>query len=131
MIVKRINFAVNIYWSSFYSKIPISNHRLPCNTWMAQNTNACHECIYIIWLSKQCVCIRCKWIKSQWSDLAKFTFLQSLPVATPLPRHFDTQGFTVVALDSSSNADRNSLSGRTCAWYCYNSFLGKTFNRGI
>lgn len=63
-------------------------------------------------LLKQCVCIRYKSIKSQWSDLTKFTFLQSLPVATPLPRHFDTKGFTIVALDSSGNADRNNLSGR-------------------
>ena len=33
-------------------------------------------------------------------------------VAVPLPSHFNTQSFTTLALDSSDNADRNSLSGR-------------------
>ena len=62
--------------------------------------------------NKQCMCISYKLIKSQWSNLAKSTFLQSLPVAVPLPSHYDTKSFTTVALDIFGNADRNSLSER-------------------
>ena len=61
---------------------------------------------------KQCICISCKSIKPQWSNLSKFTVLQSLSVAFPLHSHFDTQSFTIVVLDRSYSADRNSLSGR-------------------
>ena len=35
-----------------------------------------------------------------------------MSVAFPLHSHFDTQSFTIVVLDRSYNADRNSLSGR-------------------
>ena len=35
-----------------------------------------------------------------------------MPVAVPLPSHFDAKSVATVALDSSGNADRNSLSGR-------------------
>ena len=35
-----------------------------------------------------------------------------MPVAVPLPSHYDTKSFTTVALDSFGNADRNSLSER-------------------
>ena len=61
---------------------------------------------------KQCMHISYKSIKSQWSNLARFTVLQSFSVAVPLLNNFDTQIFTIVAPDNSDNADRNSLSGR-------------------
>ena len=51
-------------------------------------------------------------IRSKWFNLAKFTILQSLPVAVPLRSYFDTQSFTVVALDNSDNANRGSISER-------------------
>ena len=35
-----------------------------------------------------------------------------MPVVVPLPSHFDIQNFTIVALDSSDSAERNSISGR-------------------
>ena len=66
--------------------------------------------------NKQCMCISYKSIKPQWSNLAKSTVLQSLPVAVPLPSHFDTQSFTIAALDNSHSADRNSLSRRTMSF---------------
>ena len=62
--------------------------------------------------NNQCMCISYKSIKSQWSNVAKSTVLQSLPVAVPLPSHFDTQSFTIAALDNSHNAEKNSLSRR-------------------
>ena len=48
--------------------------------------------------------ITSKSLKSQWSNLAKYTFLQSLLVAVPLPSHFDGQSSTVVALDNFETA---------------------------
>ena len=65
----------------------------------------------IVAFDKQCMCISYKSIKSQRPNLAKLTVLQSLPVAVPLPSHFDTQSFTIVALDSFESADRNRLLG--------------------
>ena len=51
-------------------------------------------------------------VKSQWFNLAKFTILQSLSVAVPLSSYFDTQSFTVLALNNSGNANRSSISER-------------------
>ena len=79
--------------------------------------------------NKQCMCISYKSIKPQWSNLAKSTVLQSLPVAVPLPSHFDTQSFTIAALDNSHNAEKKQpIKKETYAWCCYNSFSSKTFN---
>ena len=61
--------------------------------------------------NKKCLCISYKLIKSQWSNLAKFTFLHSLLVEVPLPGHFDTQSCTIVALDNPNNAEIISISG--------------------
>ena len=47
--------------------------------------------------NKQCMFISYKSIKYQGSNLAKFTVVQSLPVADLLPCHFDTQSSTIVA----------------------------------
>ena len=63
----------------------------------------------------QCMRISYKSIKSQWSNLTRFTVLQSLSVAVPPPSHFDTQSFITAAVDNSDNAERNSLSGRKYA----------------
>lgn len=61
------------------------------------------------------MCISHKSINSQWYNPAQFTVLQSPPITvlyTNTKLHFHTQNFTSIALDSSDNAGRNSLSGR-------------------
>ena len=62
--------------------------------------------------NKPYMCISYNSIKSHWSNFAKYTVFQSFPIAVPLPSHFDTQSFTIVALDNSDKADRSGLSGR-------------------
>ena len=62
--------------------------------------------------NNQCMCINYKSINSQWFNLGKCTVLQSLPIAVFLSSHLHTQSFMCVALDSSDNAERKSLSGR-------------------
>ena len=63
--------------------------------------------------NKPRLCISCQSIKSQWYNLAKFTVLQSLLVAIPLPGHFHEQSCTIEALDKPDNATETAYQERS------------------
>ena len=73
-----------------------------------KNRKKCKSKELITAFNKQSMYISSKSLKSQWSNLAKYTVLQSLLVAIPLPSHFDTQSSTVVALDNFDNAEETA-----------------------
>ena len=54
-------------------------------------------------------------MKTQRSNLGKFTIYESLLMDVPLPSHFETQIFAFGAMDNFDNADKNSLSGMNYA----------------
>ena len=62
-------------------------------------------------VNKQGTCVSYKSMKTQLSNLAKFTVYESLSLDVPLPSHFETENFSLAAMDNFDNADKSSLSG--------------------
>ena len=108
----RSYFKVKSRFQIMYYHATHGRHKTQTHVMNARTVyGECQSREMITAFNKQCMRISYKSIKSQRSNLGKLTVFQNLLVAVPLSIHFDTKRFTIVALDSSDNASKNSLSG--------------------
>ena len=95
-----------------YYQVTYGKHKTPLHVMNAYAIyEKCRSRELITAFDKQGTCISYKSIKTQRSNLAKFTVYENLSMDVPLPSFFETQNFTLAAMDNFDNADKNSLSG--------------------
>ena len=108
----KLMMKINSLFQIMFYQVTDGKHKTPLQIMNAHGIyERCRSRELITAFNRQSVCISYNTMKKLRSDLAKYTIHKSSENEIPLPNHFDSNCFTIAAMDNFDNSDKNSLSG--------------------